>query len=164
MKCSYCGKKNKPGAVVCKRCGIGLPPDPSVIAEAASADKLAGDLGSGDNASSVTKAGNKAGNKKAALIAAAIVLAVLALAVAIYVLTRPGNVILPAKNAYTAEGTCLVYGGEPIVPETTRIAITEAALNGSRAGMWCENDSLYDCFKGEHRGRQKQRLQRPAYG
>ena len=150
MKCSYCGKKNKPGAVVCKRCGIGLPPDPSVIAEAASADKLAGDLGSGDNASSVTKAGNKAGNKKAALIAAAIVLAVLALAVAIYVLTRPGNVILPAKNAYTAEGTCLVYGGEPIVPETTRIAITEAALNGSRAGMWCENDSLYDCFKGEN--------------
>lgn len=147
MKCSYCGKNNKPGAVVCKRCGIGLPPDPAVNVEDVPADRLTVLEPDGKKA----KSDNKSGSKKGVLIAIAAVAAVLALAIAVFILTRPGNVILPAKNAYTVSGTGVVYGGEPIVPETTRIAFAEAALNGSRAGMLCENGSLYVCFKGENR-------------
>ena len=144
MKCSYCGKNNKPGAVVCKRCGIGLPPDPSMKAEDASPERLSSLEPNGKKA-------NEGSKKKAVLIAIAVIMALLALAIAVFVLTRPGNVVLPVKNAYTVNGTAVVYGGEPIVPETTRIAFAKAAPDGSRAGMLCENGSLYVCHKGENR-------------
>ena len=41
MKCAYCGKNNKDGALYCKRCGIGLPPSPPP----GGPDKAAGDPG-----------------------------------------------------------------------------------------------------------------------
>ncbi len=145
MKCTYCGKNNKPGAVVCKRCGIGLPPDPSV-SEDVPADRIT----VLDHDGKKVPDGTNTGSKKGLIIAIAVIMAVLALAIAIFVLTRPGNITLPGKNAYTVNGTGVVYGGEPIVPETTRIALAEASLDGSRAGMLCENGSLYNCFKGEN--------------
>ncbi len=158
MKCAYCGKNNKKGALVCKRCGIALPvPPPDHEHEH---DEGARDIPpeAAENAASPAGEANEGkkpdeGKKRfplAAAIAAGAV--IIAAAVIAALLLGGGNTfILPAKNAYSmSEDGALFFGGEVIPPFDSGTACSELCTNGSAACI-LNGETLYLSTEGKTR-------------
>lgn len=162
MKCAYCGKKNKPGALVCKRCGIALPvpppPEPigadgtranvtsvTVGEEAPPSEKAKGLTGIKDKLSSAKA-------KKPALIGvAAVLLAAAALALLILCLSGNNGITLPKKNGYTVMGSPagIFYQGENASPEGFEANIVRSSIDGRSAALTTGNGTLFSLSKGE---------------
>ena len=154
MKCAYCGKKNRPGAVVCKRCGIGLPVEPP--------EKSGGITRSVDPASSdapeeapAGQAAVSSGKKKSLWKPVVGVIAVLAaiafIAAVILGIANSSGVILPARRSYTVHSDGVFYAGESVSPNEAGIFSAITNLDGTRCGILCSNGYLYFCSGGEQR-------------
>ena len=152
MKCAYCGKNNRPGALVCKRCGIALPlakpsdaPSPVQLVKVDESTESKTESGTGSiETGSVKKPG-----KKAAFIGTAVILAVLAAAaLAIVIAVNSGSIILPSKNSYSVFDNSVFFGGEPFSPDASAVKSAVTDLDGSNAAVLTSDASLYSCVNG----------------
>lgn len=169
MKCAYCGKNNKDGALYCKRCGIGLPPSPPP----GGPDKAAGDPGTaiaeplpnaydGQPAPQPAAAAAKASDKKRAskakkqfIAVVAVLLLIAAAVLAIVIAVSLKGEILPGGNSYTVRSEyggiahlpVVVYRGELIEPDANGITKATCSLDGSTAGI-LTGDKLLFCLRG----------------
>ncbi|MBO4562979.1 MAG: hypothetical protein J5772_05145 [Clostridia bacterium] len=137
MKCAYCGKNNKPGALVCKRCGISLPPSPPPAEEARADD---------DGKVPVRR---RRYTRRIPVGLIAVLIAAAAIAVLIFALAGNGGVTLPARNAYSVNANTVFYNGETVAPEDDPILSAEVTLDGKRAAIHTETNSLFTASKGE---------------
>ncbi|MCR5808557.1 MAG: hypothetical protein K6G56_03245 [Clostridiales bacterium] len=145
MKCAYCGKRNKPGAVTCTRCGIALPPSPPP--EGKPEGEKPERAGEASGANEIEKRLNASKHPAAGLIA--VIAAVLALAVLIICLATSGSLILPGKNAYSVCDGTAFWGGEPVAPNGVKTVAASTSANGRRAAVLCADGTLYTCRSGE---------------
>ena len=154
MKCAYCGKNNKPGALVCKRCGIALPLTPPSDQKSAAPAEKSESSSEQAQAVKVDKSGGVSSgkpkmNRKAAAIGIASVVGVIAVAVLVIVLlANSGSLILHKNSGYFANGSALFYKGESVVPGIVGNAAAATDLSGKRAAVLCEDGTLYACEKG----------------
>ncbi|MBR0134582.1 MAG: hypothetical protein IJM18_00145 [Clostridia bacterium] len=161
MKCAYCGKRNKDGAVVCKRCGIALAPplpsldegdksdkDPKLLNEPASAD------GSGiglDNGGINDPEKDKRASKRRKLIAIACAAALLVLAAVIAIAALSSNsIILPLKNGYFASTPSGLFCKDKVVcPTGEHVKYAASDLRGARAAIVTTEGNLYSYYRGK---------------
>lgn len=147
MKCAYCGKNNKPGAVVCKRCGIGLPPPPPPEGDGSRGRDAAPDVAapSAEAAAPETK---KRSLLKTVIVVGAALAALLIIAGVIYAVAGSSSVILPSARGYTVHSDGVFFAGEVVAPDESGIFSAMSSLDGARAGMLCKNGCLYAGKKG----------------
>ena len=164
MKCAYCGKNNKQGALVCKRCGIALPvPPPPVRGEGEDAPNGGDHIppeGMNGGGSINIEPGNGNGKKtkrvRIAGIAAALA-ALIALVAVILSLAGSGNgTVFPVKKAYSVflanEWATVFYKGEDVTPVNFNIEKTMLCSDGSVVCMLADNGSdLFVSREGETR-------------
>ncbi|MBO4848829.1 MAG: PD40 domain-containing protein [Clostridia bacterium] len=136
MKCSYCGKNNRQGALVCKRCGIALPPSPPPAEARRDAD--------GEADPKPLRARRHASIGLIAVLAAAAAIAAL-----IFVLASNGGVTLPGRNSYSVCSNAVFHNGETVVPEDSAILSAETSVDGRRAAIHTEDNSLFTAYRGE---------------
>lgn len=158
IKCAYCGKKNKDGAIYCKRCGIGLPPSVPESAEVKSSSETEPAAGAMqvppppgaerfDWTVSRDKAKAKAKQKKKSLLITLMLIAALLIgALVIWYFAATRGEILPSRSGYTVLDGAAVHKGELIKPEGEEIAACASSLNGSTLGMLAESGKLY-CYR-----------------
>lgn len=166
MKCAYCGKNNKPGALVCSRCGIALPPSPPeqkrgettqdpaagaviedaqiLLPEESGKSEASGQADRKQPDMSKTKPA-----KKRTLIG---VIAVLALAFivagVIFIIVSSSDLIMPARNGYSIlNGNAAFYNGEPVVFNPTSQDTVKSSLDGAVIGCLSYNGEL-SCLRG----------------
>lgn len=157
MKCAYCGKNNKPGAVVCKRCGVALPvpppADPNGKTNEVEEAQVVEVTRASDNKSSGGVASKKLRmSRKTALIGIAAIIAVIAAAVlTIVIIANSGNLVLHKASAYFVNGSAVFYKGEPVVPEAAGNTDAASDLSGSIAAIKTRDGNLYLCSKGENK-------------
>lgn len=159
MKCAYCGKKNKDGALYCKRCGIGLPapkpgdpeggPAPARPAETAPAENSAEngekyDWTVPDDASS-----NGKKRRKELVLIPILAAAALIIALVIWLAAASRGEILPPRSGCTDLGSALAYGGQIVAPEGESIASSSHSVDGRTFAVITESGKLYSCVKGE---------------
>ena len=161
MKCAYCGKNNKNGALFCKRCGIGLPPpapESKAAPEAAPAENQMQVAPAEPSANaepfdwtvSPEKAKAKAKRRRKNMLLALMLAALLIIgAAAIWFFAVSRGEILPGKNAYTVLDGGAIYKGELVKPEGEVITACASSLNGSTVGMLAQSGKLYCCSKGQ---------------
>lgn len=155
MKCAYCGKNNKPGAVVCKRCGVALPvPPPSNPGSSNSSVEDAQVVETGKVIDSRKTGGVASGklkmSRKTAAIGIAAIIGVIAAAVLVIVLiANSGSLVLHKTSSYFVNGSAVYYKGESIVPDSTGNAAAVSDLGGSRAAILSADGNLYACAKGQ---------------
>ncbi|MBQ4166757.1 MAG: hypothetical protein II590_00975 [Clostridia bacterium] len=159
MKCAYCGKNNKKGALVCKRCGIALPvPPPDHEHEH---DEGARDIPpeAAENAAAPAGEANEGKKpdegKKRFPLAAAIALCSAFIAVLVIfapMLAGGSRFILPAKNAYSRSGDgALFFGGDVVPPFDSAPACSEISTNGSVACILDISHTLLISTEGKTR-------------
>ena len=138
MKCAYCGKHNKDGAITCKRCGMALPLTPPPVRNDGGDDDLGSvDIGSGG------PSGNKSSGKRTLVAVCAALLAILLCALIIALAGRGGNYISPVSGAYNVtDGTAVFRKGAPVLPEL-KIADAKTDMSGGKVAVLAENGELY---------------------
>ncbi|MBO4384626.1 MAG: hypothetical protein J5854_04320 [Clostridia bacterium] len=159
MKCSYCGKNNKPGAVVCKRCGIALPLDPPAAKPFSDSTELvetgtvidAEEVRMPDHDNDVKGRKVKLSKKTAAVMACAVLFAVLLTAVIILVAVNAGSIILPGNNSYTVTGDAVIYNGDAVRPDGELTLDAVSSFDGTKVALRVRGGSLYVCSKGAYR-------------
>ena len=156
MKCKYCGKNNRPGAIVCKRCGIALPTSDTVGSgkELIDVSEVTGTEGSSAKSSNLfgkkVSSGSKLKlTKKSALIGLCVLLGIMLLsALVIVIAVNAGNIILPSRNSYSVHSNAVFYNGESVVPNSSGIASAKSNLDGTRAAILTNDGTLFSCGKG----------------
>lgn len=155
MKCRYCGKNNKPGAIVCKRCGIALPTSDTVSSgkELIDVSEIKNEGNSSKNSNFFTRKNASESKlkltKKSALIGLCVLLGIILLsALVIVIAVNSGNIILPSRNSYSVHANAVFYNGEPVVPNSSGIASAESNLDGTRAAILTNDGTLFSCGKG----------------
>ena len=163
MKCAYCGKNNKEGALYCKRCGIGLPVAPPKGPEADKAGSTAltdplpespFEPQAAPRPGTPADAANRkrAGKAKKQLIAVIGVLLLVAAGVlAIIIAASLKGEILPGGNSYTVKQDfggyvntpAVIYRGNLVLPEEGGIRYAASSLDGSTAGYITTGGVLY---------------------
>lgn len=152
MKCSYCGKNNKPGALVCKRCGIALPVQPPVKDEFKSTGNDMVELGTviQDTPPIDDKPAKKLRlSRKSALVATLAVLGVLlVIALVIVVAVNSSGIILPSRNSYTVVDGGVFYNGEPVDPVGSGVASAVTNPAGTTVALLTKSGELYSLRSG----------------
>lgn len=149
MKCSYCGKNNKEGALFCKRCGIGLPPAPPPGGRPEAGTTALTDPAPVQDHTDASPAAPAAPakptkrKKQLWLVLAALLVAAAALAIVIFANSR--GEILPSGSSYSVANTDVFYRGESVIPEGASVKATAVDLDGSTVGALTEDGLLY-CF------------------
>lgn len=157
MKCAYCGKNNKAGALVCKRCGIALPlPPPENQSQTTTElQKTVEPASGGSTGTSFAEPSKKSGkklSKKAGLVIALLIICVAAAAViSLVVVINSGNIVLPAVNGYVSYNDAVFYNGEQVIPDESGTVGGMIDLNGARAAVLTLSGNLYSCSKGENK-------------
>lgn len=157
MKCAYCGKNNKPGAVVCKRCGIALPLDPPPAKSFQGSTDLV-ETGTVIEAEEVRMPDPDVSGKKvrmskktAAVMACAVLFAAMLTAVIILVAVNAGSIILPGNNSYSVNNDAVIYNGEAVRPDGALALDAVSSFDGTKVALKTLEGDLYICSKGEYR-------------
>lgn len=138
MKCAYCGKNNKDGAITCRRCGMALPLPPPKRNESEGPGDDLGSIGGGSLGKNTGK------SKKRTLIAVcAAALAVLVCACIIALAGKPGNMITPVSKPYSViDGAAVYKNGVSALPAGFEAAAAETNLDRSAAGILSGDGAL----------------------
>lgn len=160
MKCAYCGKENKAGTLVCKRCGIALPVPPPPAgehdhceAEGAADPEAAHGQEAPDNGSERLSEGSGSKGRKSPLAAA--IAAVIALGALIALLASTlgsgKKTVLPGRNAFSVYGSeggaALFQNGDEITVPGFELVRAVLSTDGSVACMLAEDGSLFTAGK-----------------
>lgn len=156
MKCAYCGKNNKPGALVCKRCGIALPSGTETKSGSVKPDPYSKDIVEVGTIVEPDESGDKKAprkrrkmSKKAKIISFFVILGVIALGVlALIILINAGNIVLPGQNSYYLCPEGVIYKGAAVYPDDSGIKYALTNLNGSTAAIITKDNKLYSCYNG----------------
>ena len=148
MKCAYCGKNNKPGAIICKRCGIAMPVAPPQAKKDGGEPKAA----EANDFSGADSAAAKRRIRRAAAFSAIIALAALFTLLAAFLISRAGGAIMPAAKSYSVRGgeaPYAFYCGEDACPAGFELLSAETCLNGKTLALLAKNGALFSGYKGE---------------
>jgi hypothetical protein len=146
MKCAYCGKNNKAGAIICKRCGIALPIEPPP----AKKDGAPGEAPAQNDFARTDGEKRKADLKKysvPAAIAAALVAAIILIALAF----SGSGVTLPSGKSYSVLGgdaLRVLYNGEDVCPAGFKAVGADVSLNGRSLALMTDRGALFAGYKG----------------
>lgn len=158
MKCAYCGKNNKEGALYCKRCGIGLPVTPPPPNGDKAADHNNTETALTDPVDPAFAADPPKGKddksrkrKRTAALIIAVLIALAAIALAIYIAAVSRAEILPAGNSYTLVDGGAFYKGRDASSALGKIVSSASSIDGSTVGMLTEDGILYCLRQGEQR-------------
>ncbi|MBR6428080.1 MAG: hypothetical protein IKS43_00265 [Clostridia bacterium] len=146
MKCAYCGKNNKEGALICKRCGMGLPVKPP---EPEGRDPFDGDFSDGQEA--VPEAApvqddpyaEKHGRFRKWLIAACAAVLAVIIAILLISLADGGNVIRASSTPYTVGTDAVIKSGEFIRPSKDMLVSAKTDIDGNRVGILTSAGELF---------------------
>ncbi|MCR5610889.1 MAG: hypothetical protein K6F68_03550 [Clostridiales bacterium] len=157
MKCAYCGKNNKPGALVCKRCGIALPVEPPAGKPFSDSTDMV-ETGKVIDAEVVRTPDHDVSGKKvrmskktAAVTACAVLFVALLAAVIILVAVNAGSIILPGNNSYTVYTDAVIFNGEAVRPDGALTLDAASSFDGTRVALKTTDGDLYVCSKGTYR-------------
>ncbi|MBO6061663.1 MAG: hypothetical protein J6P98_06085, partial [Clostridia bacterium] len=137
MKCSYCGKNNKEGALICKRCGMGLPvtpPDPEGRALFDGEFTPPQDTEATGIENPGPAAEKRSGLKKA-LVAACCAILVILVVIAIISIAGSGNVISSSSVPYVIGTDAVIKSGQFVNPSADAMISAKTNIDGTKVGI-----------------------------
>ena len=157
MRCSYCNKNNKDGALFCKRCGIGLP-QPGPAAKETTVEHIISEDAAEHSASeyenTVIETTRESSGRRRHLkhllmfmLFAIILFAVVYLVISLFV--NRSEPILAARGSYTSVNGAVICKGSVLAPGDESVKSTVTNLSGSTGGLLTGDGFLYS-FVNEH--------------
>ncbi|MBR5719277.1 MAG: hypothetical protein IKX16_09700, partial [Clostridia bacterium] len=157
MRCSYCNKNNKDGALFCKRCGIGLP-QPGPAAKETTVEHIISEDAAEHSASEyentvIETARESSGRRRHLkhllmfMLFAIILFAVVYLVISLFV--NRSEPILAARGSYTSVNGAVICKGSVLAPGDESVKSTVTNLSGSMGGLLTGDGFLYS-FVNEH--------------